>query len=109
MLIKYTVKNYKSIKDEIKFSMKAYMRDSRNKETIFNVSKSLNILPLASIYGQNASGKTNFIGSISFLRHLVVDSKNFERKDVIRLSNFAFDNDSRDKVTKFYIEFLNEE
>lgn len=89
--------------------MEAYMRDSRNKETIFNVSKDLNILPLACIYGQNASGKSNVIDSIAFLKYLVIDSKRFEKKDPIPLRSFEFDETSRDAATRFYVYFLNKE
>lgn len=88
MLIEYSVENYKSMKNETKFSMEAYMRDSRNKERIFDVSKGLNILPMACIYGPNASGKTNVICSIAFLRQLVINSKGFERGDRIPTSGF---------------------
>ncbi len=109
MLIKHTVENYKSLKNKTEFSMEAYMRDSRNKETIFNLSKGLNILPLACIYGQNASGKSNVIDSIAFLRYLVINSKDFEKKELIPVRSFEFDDTSRNEATKICIDFLNEE
>lgn len=109
MLIEYAVENYKSMKDKTKFSMEAYMRDSRNKKTIFGVSESLNVLPLACIYGQNASGKTNVLDSMAFLKHLVINSKEFEKKDLIPSNSFEFDDTSRNEATKFYIDFLNGE
>ncbi|MCL2607249.1 MAG: ATP-binding protein [Methanomassiliicoccaceae archaeon] len=108
MLIRYTVENYKSIKDEVTLSMEAYTRDRKNKNTIFNVSRDLKILPLACIYGANASGKTNILESMHYLRFLVTRSGHFQKKDAVEPNYFKFDDVSRDRVTRFSIDFINE-
>jgi AAA15 family ATPase/GTPase len=76
MLIKYTVENYKSIKEQIEFTME---RDAKIKELDYsiiekdaNTKKKLKLLPLSVIYGPNASGKSNFIFSIETFKSIIL-------------------------------------
>ena len=63
MLLKFKVKNYKSIVEEAVLDMVAGS-GSDNRHFLFIETNKVNILPIAGIYGVSASGKTNFIEAI---------------------------------------------
>ena len=83
MIIEYSCKNFRSIGDNITFSMLA-STDKSLLENCYNF-KNLKILKEAVIYGANGSGKSNFIKSLTFLKMLVVNSKNHNPGDKIRV------------------------
>lgn len=76
MLLEYSCKNFKSIGDEIKFSMLAGKDDSLMRE-IYQYN-SLGVLKKSIIYGANGSGKSNFINSIEVLKLLISQSLNYQ-------------------------------
>ena len=75
MLLGFSVKNYKSFKDKMTFSMLAA---SKQKGLDYSVvskkvgSKIYKILSSAIVYGPNASGKTNIIGALDTLKHIIL-------------------------------------
>ena len=75
MLIEFKVKNYKSIKDELEFSMETGENVRATTETKYNavqVSSKLKLLKSALIFGANASGKSNFLEALYTLNALAV-------------------------------------
>lgn len=77
MLIRFNIKNFLSFnksKDgsSIEFSMIAG-RTIRKSEHLYNDSN-LKLLKLATIYGANASGKSNFVKALNFFRETVIKS-----------------------------------
>lgn len=104
MLVEYRVKNFMSFKNETVLSMVA---DPINDLEDTHVVKmgNMNLLKTAAIFGANASGKTNFIESLSFFRSLFSDIT--DMKKVIKdLPYFKFDNFSADKPISFEITFI---
>lgn len=75
MLIDFSVENYLSIKERLTFSMIA--SDDETESTIKNhkVNDYLTLLPAATIYGFNASGKTNLIKAMHLIKKQIVYSK----------------------------------
>ncbi len=75
MIIEYQVKNYLSFKDLTTFSMVG-MRSFKEHEpnNVIEFDNKLKILKSATIYGNNGSGKSNFIKSIGFMKGLVLNS-----------------------------------
>ena len=77
MLINFTCKNYKSIKDEINFSMQA-SPDTKFPYHLIdkNYTESVNekLLKFACIYGNNGSGKTSIVNSLMSLCELITDN-----------------------------------
>jgi|GEM_PF-2542502 len=106
MLINYTVENYKSIRDIVSLSMEAYMRDKRNKESVWEIPKGINLLPLSCIYGQNASGKSTLWDSMRFVKKLIVmpGFLKVQKKEPVC---FLFDDESRNRPTRFSFDFFN--
>jgi uncharacterized protein len=76
MFIEFSVANYRSFRDQVTFSMVASAISSKNSDldtnNVFAVTEKLNLLTSAAIYGANASGKSNLISAISFMRRFVM-------------------------------------
>ena len=72
MLISFTVENWLSFKERSTFSMVA----SREKQHANRVPRikdyKMSLLPVAAIYGGNASGKTNLFKALNFAKNLIV-------------------------------------
>jgi len=73
MLIRFSVENYKSFNDRQELVMIPAKKHKTNKEHVIALNK-VSVLRNATIYGANASGKTNIIDAIRFVKHVV--SKN---------------------------------
>lgn len=103
MLIRFTVENFLSFKDEVEFSMVAG-RTRRHKEHIIAGSKKsdVRLLKTAVIYGANASGKSNLIKAMSFARDLIV--KGTTGKQRIGVTPFRFDSETVNAPSRFQFE-----
>ena len=112
MLVNYSWSNYKSFryKNQLTFvASKIRQFDENNvsliDKTLLNKNR---ILRSLVIVGPNASGKTNTLKSVSYVRHLVLNSANasrdkeniFEDPDI-----FLFDENAEEEPTSFEIEF----
>lgn len=107
MLVNFTVKNFRSFKEERTFSMEA----SSIKEHEASVIKAGNhrLLPLTIIYGANASGKSNLISAIYTMRRMVMDSVRLNESDPLLYVPFALDEVSRSVPTLFEVQFIRAE
>ena len=75
MLLAFSIRNYKSFKNEITFSMTAAPKQKGLDYSLFEKSisgKNYKVLSSAVIYGPNASGKTNLIGAIDVMKEIVM-------------------------------------
>ncbi len=74
MLIRLTVANFLSFKEEIEFTTLA-TRERQHSQRVFTDEKvGVKLLPISAIFGGNASGKSNFYYAVEFLRRLVLRS-----------------------------------
>ncbi|HPX29017.1 MAG TPA: AAA family ATPase [Sphaerochaeta sp.] len=73
MLISVSIKNFKSIRDEVELSMVPhnYIKDKREHIIESSSNKSVQALPLAVLYGKNGSGKTKFVEALDFMRRKI--------------------------------------
>lgn len=107
MLIKFTVNNWMSFHNEASFSMIA-SREKQHRDRLPSVNKyKLKLLPIAGIYGGNASGKTNFFKAINFVRELVV--KGTQPDAPILIEPFLLDIKNSEQPTCFSFELLIDE
>lgn len=72
MLINFTVKNWRSIKDEASITMQATREQQHGERLIKSNKFGFRILPNAIVFGPNASGKSNFVKAIEFLKDFVI-------------------------------------
>ncbi len=74
MLLEFSVKNFLSIKDEAIFSLYASDEIKGHEEYNLIPVGGRHILKTAVIYGANASGKSNLIKAMGFMRGIIVNS-----------------------------------
>lgn len=78
MLIEFTVGNYRSFHEPQTLSLLAEPLTSKNKSmdanNVFQIEPHPRLLTSAAIYGANASGKSNLIGALHFMRLFVLNS-----------------------------------
>jgi len=98
MLKRLRVKNFKSINEEIELSFEP----SKDIDSIYLTED--NNLKMAIIYGQNASGKTNIIKAIEFIRGLIFEPLD-SRDKKIPIVPFKF-KDNIDDISEFEIDFI---
>ena len=102
MLIEFKFSNFLSYKEMTSFSMVAG-KERTNSKTLASIPKfRLKLLPLAAIYGANASGKSNLIKALGFLKTLVTTQR---VKGKIRLRHFYYSED-KNTISNFEISFL---
>ncbi|MCM1042013.1 MAG: ATP-binding protein [Bacteroides sp.] len=104
MLVNFTVKNYRSFKDERTFSMES-SSIKEHKASVLQAGK-LNVLPLAVFYGANSSGKSNLLQAIFDMRTMVLFSVRLNNGDTLPYSPFALDETSETQPTFFEIQFI---
>lgn len=112
MLCQFTVKNFKSIRDEVTFDMQAAAISEHEDRIIKEVDNEF-YLPVSAIYGPNGGGKSNVLEALhslvtKVLRPLYATSNNEEiaikmKKQVIE--PFAFDEETINEPTEFELFF----
>lgn len=75
MLIRFEVSNFRSVLDPVELSMVAIDSGREAAREIPSLGESL--LHVAAVFGPNASGKSNLIAALSWLRDAVQDSLHF--------------------------------
>ncbi len=109
MLIEFSVENFRSIKDKITLSMVATKDISLDGNLIKNVLNEDSLLRTAVIYGANASGKTNVLLALDFLKALVLNSHNHQKGQRIRFTPFKLDKACLSQPTKMSIVFIKDD
>ncbi len=104
MLIEFRVKNFRSIKDDQVLSFNA--SSSREHEECVHKLGKFRILKALSVYGPNASGKSNLIKSLDFMRSTILNSASLKPLDSMPSTSFRFDEESRTQPSEFEVSFF---
>jgi len=107
MLVQFIFKNFKSFREEAILDLSATkMTEFSDRVVIVGNEK---ILPVAAIYGANASGKSNVYNAFEYMSEYVVDSFKYgDEEDIFekyRPTPFLFDGISEDAESSFEIYF----
>ena len=107
MLIQFNFKNFKSFREEATLDLSAAkMTEFSNRVVLVGGEK---ILPVAAVYGANASGKSNIYNAFEYMTHYVVDSFKYggeeEKFEEFRPTPFLFDSISADAESSFEVYF----
>lgn len=109
MLCQFTVKNFKSIRDEVTFDMQA-AAISEHEDRILIDKDEEKYLPVSAIYGPNGGGKSNVLSALhtlvaKVLRPLLAaeDSAGGLQKKIV-VEPFAF-SESKNAPTEFELFF----
>ena len=112
MLCQFTVKNFKSIRDEVTFDMQAAAISEHEDRIIKDTDDEL-YLPVSAVYGPNGGGKSNVLEALhslvtKVLRPLYATSNNEDvaiKMKKLVIEPFAFDAKTINEPTEFELFF----
>ena len=112
MLCQFTVKNFKSIRDEVTFDMQA-AAISEHEDRIIKDTDGESYLPVSAVYGPNGGGKSNVLEALyslatKVLRPLYATSSNEEvaiNMKKLVIEPFVFDEKTINEPTEFELFF----
>lgn len=98
MLVRFTVENFASIRERQELSFVASSLKDPASETVPLGNSGIEILPVAALYGANASGKTNVLKALSFMAAAVENSQaRWKPGHQIGRNPFLLDGGSKEK------------
>ena len=112
MLCQFTVKNFKSIRDEMTFDMQAAAISEHEDRVIKDRDGEL-YLPVSAIYGPNGGGKSNVLEALHTLAAKVLrplyatddnNNRSFQMKKIL-IEPFAFGEKEKEAPTEFELFF----
>ena len=107
MIVRFSVENWMSFRGKAELSMIA-SRERQHGDRVPRVEKyRAGILPVAAVYGGNASGKTNLFRALNFAKRLIV--RGTQPEDQIPVQPFRLDEESTDLPVRFCFELLIDE
>lgn len=112
MLCQFTIRNYKSIREEMIFDMQA-TAIMEHRDRIIQTKDGENFLPVSVIYGPNGGGKSNVLEALHTMNAKVLrplcatcDKSECEYKArKIPVQPFAFSEETRKEPTEFEVFF----
>jgi len=103
MLLQFSVNNFRSIKDTVTFSMLTAYKEAANR---FQAGK-YDLLTSAVIYGANASGKSNLLRAMLFMRNMVLNKdKVIQSTDPLSHDPFRLNTSTHEASSSFEMVFL---
>jgi AAA15 family ATPase/GTPase len=106
MLIQFTVGNFLSFKEKVTLSM-AKTAKHELPENVIKISDDFELLKSAVIYGANASGKSNLIFALNFMRFFAINSfKEYQVDEEIGMDGFLLSDETKSKPSFLEIVFL---
>lgn len=107
MLLSFRFKNFRSFRDEQEFSMVASNLRGPTEPLIETSRKDLKVLPVAAVYGANASGKTNLLAALHFMAKTVRASfRNWTPGSEIPVELFGLDPETAFQPARFEVNLL---
>lgn len=101
MLLRYIVENFKSIGKGIEFTMfpTKDIKDKKFISTLKTRNGNWEVLKRAAFFGPNASGKSNFIKSLAFVKNFILEGQLSEK--TIRIEQFKGNLEELDNKSVF--------
>jgi uncharacterized protein len=110
MIIDFTIKNYRSFKDETVFSLEASGAKGKADnvaEVITKNGKKFRLLKTAVIYGANASGKSNIIRAFwSFRQMISLSFRNDVNDELLQAEPFELTTETIEQPVEFTLNFI---
>ena len=107
MLIQFNFNNFKSFREEATLDLSAAKMTEFSDRVVTIGSEK--ILPVAAIYGANASGKSNIYNAFEYMSDYVAESFRYggeeEKFEQFRPTPFLFDSTSADAESSFEVYF----
>lgn len=107
MLLRFACSNFKSIKDkqEILFTAAKHVKELNDAPRDVEGFPKHRVLPAVALYGANASGKSNILQALAFLKRAVLRS-HVDWEEGIDRKPFRLAPASKDTPSSFEIDFL---
>lgn len=107
MLIEFRVRNFRSIKDEQVLSLVAGSdKTKRDTHVISSTAKVIpDLLRSAVLYGPNASGKSNLLHAIAYMRAVVLESAGLQPEQTFNVQPFRLDSETKTQPSEFELTF----
>jgi len=109
MLIQFSVKNFRSFRDQQTLSLVRGKWNEHNDTHSFEPKGpgSLPLLRSAAVYGPNASGKSNLLRALLTMKQIVLNSAAAsQRGERLKVMPFIFDSRTEKEPTEFEVVFL---
>ncbi|MRG95070.1 AAA family ATPase [Polyangium spumosum] len=110
MLIEFSVENFLSFNERVTLSLVAAPEVDATDgliENTFEAPGGIRLLKSTLIYGANASGKSNFIKAVKFVRWLVLDSaKDTQAGEPIKVTPFRLDPVAAERESSFELIWM---
>ncbi len=107
MLLKFTVENYLSFKDQFTLDLIASSM-TQHSETNIIAGENYKLLKTIAIFGANASGKSNLFNAIEFARDFIISSsKDTQAEENIPVEPFLLSTETENKPSLFEFIFIN--
>jgi AAA15 family ATPase/GTPase len=103
MILNFSIENWKSFRDRAVLSMLPTREKQHGYRVPYFSKCDVRILPISSVYGGNASGKSNFCQALFTLQSIIVDGT--QPNSEIPVYPFCLDECSPQKATSFEIDF----
>lgn len=104
MLVNFTVENWQSYRDKVTLSMMASLERQHSERVPYIKAHHLRLLPVAAIYGGNASGKTKLFNALKFAKDFICRIS--QPEEIISVEPFLLEKNCKDKATSFIFEIL---
>ena len=116
MLLQFNFKNYKSFKDDTFLDLTATKITDFSNHVVQVANE--RVLPVAAIFGANASGKSNVQEAFRYMTNYVIDSLNYggdetstkkKKTEFFKPTPFLFDSSSKNAESSFEVFFIDSE
>ena len=115
MLLQFNFKNYKSFRDDTILDLTATKISDFSSHVVSIANE--RVLPVAAIFGANASGKSNVQEAFRYMSVYVIESLEYgdeadskkKKTKFFKPTPFLFDNDSKNAETTFEVYFIDSE
>ena len=112
MLLQFNFKNFKSFRDDTTLELTA-TKISEYSNHVISIGNE-KVLPIAAIFGANASGKSNVLEAFRYMATYVVSSLNYggdeskkkSKSEFLSPTPFLFDASSKDAESSFEVYFI---
>lgn len=115
MLLQFNFKNFKSFRDDTTLDLTA-TKISEYSNHVISIGNE-KVLPIAAIFGANASGKSNVLEAFRYMATYVASSLNYggdeskkkSKSEFLSPTPFLFDASSKDAESSFEVYFISSE
>lgn len=105
MLIDFTIKNYRSFKNEVVLSAETGERLSKYKDTNTFDKLKIPVLKNLMIFGPNGAGKSQIFNALRLMQSIVINGGTRTVTDHLPYIPFKFDDESAQEPTLFEVRF----